>query len=413
MLRALRYRNYALFFFGQGTSQIGTWMQRVALGFLVYRLTHSGFLLGVVGFSSQILALPAAPFAGVFADRFSRRKLLVIIQSVAALQALVLAILTLAGVVTVWEIVALGALLGLVHAFDMPTRQSFVVEMVETNEDLPNAIALNSILVNGAKLIGPSLAGLLIAPLGEGICFLLNAISYLAVIVALLAMRLRPAAPRLSQNRVLTDLKEGFDYAFCFAPIRAILTQLALVSMMGMSYATLLPKFSQDILHGGPRLLGLLYAAPGLGAIPAGLIMASRRRISGFGRILAVASGLFGAGLILFSFSRSQALSLILLAVVGFGMMAQMISGNTLLQTISDDDKRGRVMSFYAMSLFGMSPLGSLLAGALDHLLGSPGAVLIGGVCCVLGASFFFSRLPKLNRTIHPILDAKAEKSLA
>jgi len=400
--RALRHRNYKLFFFGQGMSLIGTWMQRIALGWLVYRLTGSEMLLGVVGFAGQIPTFLIAPFAGVLADRTDRRKLLVVTQVLAMLQAFVLAGLTLGGAVATGHIIVLSAVLGVINAFDIPIRQSFVVEMLESRQDLPNAIALNSFLVNGARLVGPSLAGLLIAGVGEGICFLLNGMTFLAVIAALLAMRLNPVTRHAGKSHVLHNLREGLVYAFHVVPIRAILLLLATISLLGTSYSVLMPVFAKDILHGGPKTLGFLMAAGGIGAIAGAVFLASRKTVRGLGRVVALAAALFGAALIAFSYSRNLYLSLGLMAVAGFGMMVQFASSNSLIQTIVDDDKRGRVMSLYVMALMGMGPFGSLLAGWLAGVLGPPAAVAIGGAGCIVAAGLFATRLPLLGRLVHP-----------
>ena len=400
--RALRHRNYQLFFFGQGLSLIGTWMQGIALGWLVYRLTGSELLLGVVVFASQMPTFLVAPLAGVLADRINRRRLLVTTQTLAMLQAFVLAGLTMAGVVTTWQIILLSATLGLINAFDLPIRQAFVVEMLESRADLPNAIALNSFMVNGARLIGPSVAGVLIAVVGEGVCFLLNGVSFVAVIAALLAMRIKPAVRHAQKSHVLHNLQEGLVYAFGFAPIRAVLLLVATVSLFGMSYGVLMPVFAKDVLHGGPQTLGYLSAASGVGALGGAVLLASRKSIRGLGRVIMLASALFGAALIAFSYSRNLYLSLCLLAVAGFGMMIQFASSNSLIQTIVDDDKRGRVMSFYVMAFMGMGTFGSLLAGWLARLFGAPTTVAIGGAGCILGAGFFALRLPLLGRLVQP-----------
>jgi len=403
LTRALRHRNYKLFFFGQGTSLIGTWMQRTALGWLVYRITGSEWLLGVVGFSSQILTFLVAPFAGVMADRVSRRPLLVATQTLAMVQAFVLTALTLSGTVAVWHIIVLSVLLGLVNAVDIPVRQSFVVEMLESREDLPNAIALNSFLVNGARLVGPSVAGFVIAALGEGVCFLLNGVSFLAVIAALLAMKVVAEPRAAKESHVLHNLREGLTYTFGFEPIRAILILLASVSIMGMSYGVLMPVFAKDILHGGPKALGFLTACAGMGALVGAASLASRRTVRGLGRVIAMASTTFGASLIAFSFSRDLWLSAALLVAAGLGSMIQTASSNTLLQTIVDDDKRGRVMSFYTVSFMGVAPFGSLLAGALASQFGAPWAVAIGGGGSILAAAYFAAKLPRLGRLVHPV----------
>jgi len=400
--RALRHRNYRLFFFGQGMSLVGTWMQRIALGWLVYRLTGSELLLGVVGFAGQVLTFLAAPFAGVLADRADRRGLLVATQTLAMVQAFVLAGLTLGGVVTVWQIVVLSAVLGLINGFDIPIRQSFVVEMLESRQDLPNAIAMNSFLVNGARLAGPSVAGVVIAVVGEGVCFLLNGVTFVAVIAALLAMRVRPLERPVHKRHVLSHLREGLAYVAGFAPIRAVLL-LATVSLLGMSYAVLMPAFAKTVLHGGPETLGWLMAAVGVGAMGGAVLLALRSSVRGLGRVLAAACGLFGAALIGFAFSRDLYVSLGLLAVAGFGMMVEFASTNSLIQTLVDDDKRGRVMSFYVMAFMGMAPFGSLLAGGLARAFGAPVAVAVGGAGCMLAAALFATRLPMLGRAAHPV----------
>ncbi len=402
IVRALRHRNYKLFFFGQGMSLIGTWMQRSALYWLVYRLTGSALLLGVVGFASQILTFIFAPFAGVIADRTERRRLLVITQALAMFQAFVLAALTMTGFIEVWHIVVLSLVLGLINAFDMPIRQSFVVEMLESREDLPNAIAMNSFLVNGAKLVGPSLAGILIDFVSEGMCFLLNGVTFMAVIAALLAMRIKPVARHAVKSHVLHNLKEGIVYAFGFLPIRAILLLLAAVSLLGVSYNILLPVFAGEILHGGPMTYGLLLAATGVGAIGGAIVLALRKNVRGLGRVLVIASIIFGASLIAFSCSWNLYVSFFLLIVAGFGMMIQLSSSNALLQTIVDDDKRGRVMSLYVMAFMGMGPFGNLLVGWLAGLFGVQVAVAIGGAGCIIAGSLFARQLPLLGRLVHP-----------
>ncbi len=401
--RALRFRNYRLFFGGQLISLIGTWMQQIAVTWLVYRLTNSAFLLGTVGFAAQMPLFIISPFAGVLADRLNRHRILVATQTLAMVQATVLAVLTLTGHIQIIHIILLSIFLGLVNAFDVPTRQSFVLEMIENKEDLGNAIALNSSMFNGARLLGPSIAGIVIAAIGEGLCFLLNALSFVAVIIALLAMRIAPRERKVESRGVLEGFKEGFKYAFGFAPIKYILLLLALVSVMGMPYAVLMPIFARDILHGGPRTLGFLMGATGMGALTGAMFLASRKSVAGLSRWIPAAASIFGAGLIAFSFSRSLWLSMGLLYVVGFGMMVQMASSNSILQTISDDDKRGRVMSFYAMSFMGMAPFGSLLAGSFASVIGAPTTLMISGICCIIGAAVFAAKLPKLHEIIHPI----------
>jgi MFS family permease len=401
--RALRHRNYRLFFGGQGISLIGTWMQRIAMPWLVYRLTGSALLLGVVGFAGQIPTLVLAPFTGVLADRWNRQHILVATQTLSMVQALVLAALVLQGSIAVWHIVSLSVFLGLVGAFDTPARQAFIVEMVESKEDLGNAIALNSSMFNGARLLGPSIAGLLIAAVGEGLCFLLNGLSFLAVIAALLAMRLRPQEARSGRTEVFRELADGFSYAFGYPPIRTIILLLALVSLVGMPYTILMPLFAKDVLHGGAHTLGFLMGATGVGALVGAIYLASRLRVVQLGRTIPVAAGIFGVGLIAFSRSSVLLLSLALLAITGFGMMVQMASSNTVLQTIVDDDKRGRVMAFYTMAFMGTAPFGSLLAGGLANKIGAPNTLLAGGVACVLGSLLFAGKLPRLRAMVRPI----------
>jgi MFS family permease len=402
VFRALRHRNYRLFFLGQGISLIGTWMQQIALSWLVYRLTHSAFLLGVVGFTGRIPVFFLGSFAGVLADRWNRHRVLVT-QSLAATQAFTLAILILTGTIAVWHIIALSIVLGLINALDMPTRQSFVVDMIENREDLGNAIALNSSLANGGRLLGPSVAGVLIALVGEGMCFLLNGLSFLAVIGALLAMNIKPKKCHGQNRNVFHELKEGFSYAFGFAPIRSLLLLLGLVSLMGMPFTVLMPVFAGKILEGGPETLGFLMGAMGTGALTGTVYLASRKSVLGLGRIIAIATGLFGAGLILFSLSRVFLLSLLLIMPTGFGMFVQMTSTNTILQTLVEEDKRGRVMSFHSMAIMGMTPFGSLLAGSLASHFGAPTAVMISGISCILGSLMFARKLPMLRVIARPL----------
>jgi MFS family permease len=403
IFRTLRYRNYRLFFGGQLISLIGTWMQQIAMTWLVYRLTNSPLLLGVVGFASQMPTFLLSPFAGVLADRMNPHRIIITTQTLAMIQAAVLAILTLTGNISVWQIISLSVFLGLVNAFDIPARQTFVLEMIENKEDLGNAIALNSSMFNGARLIGPSIAGMLLVVIGEGMCFLLNAVSFIAVIAALLAMKLPERKQHTHSNGVVRGLKEGFSYAFGFASIRYILLLVALVSAMGMPYTVLMPVFAKDILEGGPHTLGFLMGATGVGAMTGALYLASRKTVVGLGRWIAIAAAIFGVGLIGFSFARVLWLSMGLLFVTGFGMMTQMASCNTILQTIVEDDKRGRVMSFYTMAFMGMAPLGSLLAGSLASKIGAPHTLLISGILCIIGAAMFATKLPVLRKEIRPI----------
>ena len=403
MLRALRYRNYRLFFIGQGISLIGTWMQSLALSWLVYSLTNSPLFLGVIGFTSQIPSFIFSPIAGVYADRWNRYHLLIITQSLSMIQAFILAILTLAGIVTVWHLVLLSLFLGIINSFDVPIRQSFVIEMVERKEDLGNAIALNSLLFNGARLIGPTLAGIIIALAGEGICFLINAISYLAVIPALLAMKLPRMVARSRLVYLKEGLVEGYHYVRSSTPIRYILMQLAMMSFMGMSYAVLLPVFARDILGGGPHTLGFLVGAAGAGAMMGALFLASRESVLGLGRLIAFSSGLFGIGVILFAFSKVLSLSMLMMIGIGFGLMVQMASSNTILQTIVEEDKRGRIMSLFTVSFMGVAPFGSLFAGSMASHIGAPATLMISGTCCLLGAVLFYRKLPEIRKIVRPI----------
>jgi MFS family permease len=403
MGRALRHRNYRLFFAGQGTSLIGTWLTRVATSWLVYRLTHSAFLLGVVGFTTQIPTFLVAPLAGVLIDRWNRHRVLVVTQAMAMLQSTLLAVFALTKTITVWHILVLGAFQGFVNAFDTPARQAFVVEMVDSREDLPNAIALNSSMVNGARLLGPSVAGILIATVGEGGCFAVDAASYVAVIASLLAMRLSIRPRPTHRARVLVELREGFRYVVSVVPIRSILLLLAFVSLTGIPYMVLMPIFAAQVLRGGPYTLGLLTAASGVGAVMGVLWLASRRGVLGLGRIICLAGAAFGAGLIGFGLSRWLWLSLPLIVITGSGMMVQMAASNTLLQTLVEDDKRGRVMSFYTMAFFGMVPLGSLAAGVLGDRIGAPATVVWGGVATIAVVLLFARKLPELRRLARPI----------
>jgi MFS family permease len=401
--RALRHRNYRLFFFGQSLSLIGTWLTRIATSWLIYRLTGSALLLGVLGFAGQIPTFLLAPLAGVLIDRWDRHRVLVVTQVLAMLQAALLAGLALAGVIDVWQVLGLSICQGIINAFDMPARQSMVVEMVEDRADLPNAIALNSSMVNAARLLGPSIAGVLIASVGEGYCFLVDAVSYLAVIASLLCMRIPPRGLAARPSRVLADFKEGLRYAAGFAPIRSVLLLLAVVSLMGTPYTVLLPVIAREVLGGGASTLGILTAASGLGALCGAVYLASRRSVVGLGRVIVGSTAVFGLGLIAFSRAGTLWLSLPLMFVTGGGMMLQMAASNTILQTIVDEDKRCRVMSLFAMAYFGTVPFGSLLAGVLATRLGAENTILAGGVACVAAALVFHRGLPELRRRLRPI----------
>jgi MFS family permease len=403
MGRALRHRNYRLYFIGQGVSLVGSWITRVASSWLVYRLTGSEALLGVVGFAGQIPTTLLSPFAGVLVDRWNRHRTLVVTQVAAMLQSAALAFFALSGQITVGWIVALSVVQGVINAFDMPGRQTFVIEMVTDRADLPNAIALNSSLVNMARLIGPSIAGVLIAAVGEGWCFAVDAVSYIAVVACLLAMRgIQPRPPRVRAS-VGVDLRDGFRYVTGFPPIRAILLLLAVVSLTGFPYVVLMPVFAREVLGGGPYTLGVTMAAAGVGALAGALWLAARPSVLGLGRVAVVAGTAFAVALCVFGLSRWLWLSIPALVVVGGGLMVQTASSNTLVQTLVDDDKRGRVMAFYTMAFFGMAPFGSLLFGILGSAIGAPMTVVVGGLASLAGVALFARKLPALRAVIRPI----------
>jgi MFS family permease len=401
--RALRHRNFRLFFTGQSISLIGTWMTRIATSWLVYRLTGSALLLGVVSFAGQIPTFLLAPFAGVLVDRINRRKLLVWTQVLAGIQSLALAALTLAKVITIHEIIALSVMQGLINAFDMPGRQSFLVQMVEDKQDLGNAIALNSSIVNVARLIGPALAGIVIAGVGEGYCFAIDGFSYIAVVASLLMMSIQSNQTGRATAPMIEQLKEGWAYVTGFAPIRTILTLFALLSLMGMPFVVLMPIFASKVLHGGPHTLGFLMGASGIGALVSAISLALRKNVRGLTTMIQVSAAIFGAGLILFGLSRNLTLSLLLMMVVGFGMMQCMAASNTIIQTLVPEDKRGRVMSYYTMSFVGMAPFGSLLAGSLAHRFSAPHAIIITGSFCLAGSVWFTTRLKSIRAIMRPI----------
>jgi MFS family permease len=404
-LRALRHRNYQLFFFGQLVSLTGTWMQSVAQSWLIYRMTGSAVLLGLVGFASQIPVFLLAPVGGAVADRYRRHRILVTTQTVAMILAFSLAGFTLSGRIEEWHIFAFAALLGINNAFDIPARQAFVADMVG-REDLLNAIALNSSMVNGARVVGPAVAGILVAAVGEGWCFFANAVSYVAVIAGLLMMKLTFARREPSRVSALASIVEGFRFVTRTSPVRALLLLLGLISLMGMPYAVLMPIFADQILHGGASGLGLLMGASGAGALAGALSLAARNGLRGLGRWVALSSAGFGASVILFSTSRSFWLSAALLLPVGFSMMIEMASSNTLIQAMVPDALRGRVMAVYSMMFMGMAPIGALLAGALAQRLGAPATVALGGSVCIIGSLVFGLRLPALRAEAREIIVA-------
>ncbi|BAY30141.1 major facilitator transporter [Nostoc carneum NIES-2107] len=407
ILPALKSRNYRLFFAGQGISLIGTWMTQLATVWLVYSLTNSALMLGVVGFTSQIPSFFLAPFGGVFVDRFSRYRTLIGTQIMAMIQSLALAVLALTGVIQVWHIIALSLFQGFINALDAPARQAFVPELVEKREDLANAIAINSTMINGARLIGPAVGGLIIARIGTAYCFLIDGLSYIAVIAALLAMTVKPWKVTVTQGNALQKVKEGFVYAFSFPPIRAILLLSTLVSLMGLQNTILVPIFAEEILKGGAEALGFLMAASGVGALSGGIYLATRRTILGIGKLIAIAPSILGVGLIAFALSRYLPLSLFTMLFVGLGTILQIAASNTFLQTIVEEDKRGRLMSLYTMSFLGMIPVGNLLGGFLASRIGAPNTLILDGIVCIIGSIFFYKQLPALKRLVMPIYEEK------
>jgi MFS family permease len=405
--RALRHRNFKLFFAGQSISLIGTWMTRLATGWLVYRLTHSALLLGIVSFAGQICAFLLGPIAGVWVERVNRRKLLVWTQAAAAAQSLAMAALTLAHVITLWEIIALAAFQGAINAFDMPGRQSFLVQMVEDRNDLSNAIAINSSMANGARLIGPAIAGLVIAAFGEGWCFLIDGVSYFAVIASLVMMRIKPLEIRLHASSMLEQIREGWDYVRTFRPIRSILLLFVLISLMGYPYAVLLPVFAGHVLRGGAATLGWLTGASGIGALISAISLAVRKSVAGLTRMLQISAAMLGGALILFGLSHTLWVSLALMVFAGFGMIQSASASNTIIQALVAEDKRARVMGYYTMAFFGGAPFGSLLAGALAHRIGAPYTVMILGAFCVAGSLWFRLERPKIREMMRPIYQEK------
>lgn len=401
--RALRNRNFRLFFIGQTISLIGSWMTRMATGWLVYRLTGSALLLGIVGFSGQIVPFLLQPLAGVWVERTDRQKLLIRTQVAAAIQSLMLAVLTLGHIVTIREVIALSALQGLINAFDVPGRNAFFVQMIEDRNDLGNAIGLNSTMVNGARLLGPALAGVTIGLAGEGGCFLIDGISYLAVIASLLMMRIKPVEPADTADNLLRQMREGWDYVRTFPPIRTILLLFSIVSLMGFPYMVLLPIFAGQIFHGGPYTLSLLTAASGSGALISALCLAFRKSVVGLTRMIQMSSATLGLALILFGFSHQFALSLLLMGFAGFGMMQSASASNTVMQTLVPEDMRARVISYYAMAYFGSAPIGSLLAGALAQKIGASDTIIITGTFCLLGSVWFWLQMDKIRQVMRPI----------
>lgn len=401
--RALRHRNFQLFFVGQGVSQIGNWMTRLATTWLVYRLTHSALMLGVVGFSGQIATFILAPFAGVWIERMDRRKLLILTQAAAAAQSLTLAALTLTNTVTLWEIIVLSTLQGVINAFDMPGRQTFMNQMIDDRKDLGNAIAINASMANGARLIGPAIAGLVIIAVGEGGCFLLDGLSYFAVIASLYMMRIKPVEIQSQTAGMIDQIREGWQYVSTFRPVRTILLLSGILCLMGYPYAVLLPIFAAQILHGGADTLGWLTAASGIGALVSGISLVLRKSVIGLTRMLQIAAVVLGGGLFLFGLSTNFWFSIAMMFFVGFGLMQTLAVSNTIIQTLVPDNKRARVMSYVVMSVFGTAPFGALLSGTMAHHIGAPGTVMITGAVCIVGALWFTSELPKIRAVMKPI----------
>ncbi|NIP79571.1 MAG: MFS transporter [Gemmatimonadetes bacterium] len=398
--RSLHARDFRLYFAGQGISLVGTWMQRVAMAWLVYRLTGSALVLGLVGFVGRIPTLALAPFAGVAADRWDRRRILYLTQALSMLQALVLAALVLAGVVQVWHVLALAGLLGVLDSFDIPARQSLFVRLIDDPADLGNAIALNSSVFNLARLIGPSIAGILIAVIGEGWVFALNGLTYLSMLAALVAMRVRPVSRPDRTTGVLGKLREGFAFAWGFPAIRAVLLLITTSSFFAVPFVVLMPIFASDVLGGGPGTLGLLMTAQGVGALAGALFLATRPTTTGLGPLIALAATLFGGGLLAFGASGTLWASVPVLVVAGFGLMVQSAASNTFLQSMVGEDMRGRIMSLYTMAFAGTLPLGSLYAGWVADRIGAPATVMIGGAIALVAAALFRRRLPGLRRDV-------------
>jgi predicted MFS family arabinose efflux permease len=399
----LSSRNYRLFFVGQSISLVGSWITRIATAWLVYRLTASELLLGVSGFCSQIPMLVLAPFTGVLCDRWNKHRILLVTQTLAMLQSATLAILALRHIITVNEVLSLQLFQGLINSFDTPARQSFIVQMVDDPKALPNAIALNSTMVNASRILGPSVGGLLIGAVGEGWCFAVDAISYLFVIASLLLMRLRPITPREGTAGLREEFQDGLRYVGRFLPVRTLLVQLGLVGLLSMPYTVLMPVIAARVLGGGPHTLGILMTAQGTGALLGALYLASRKSVLGLLRVITGATIAFGTGLVAFSLSQSLWLSVLILLFVNGGFMVMLASTNTILQTVVEERLRGRVMAFYAMAMLGTAPIGSLLGGMLAERIGAPHTILLGGLACLATTLWFALQQNALRKEIHPI----------
>jgi MFS family permease len=411
MLRALRYPNYRLFFAGQGVSLVGTWLSATATSWLVLRLAQEGHVLraatvlGVVRFAAQIPMSILAPFAGVLIDRWNRHQVLVWTQALSMLQSVALAWLTFSGHINVAQIIALSIFQGLINAFDAPARQAFVVELVENRADLPNAIALNSSMFNGARLLGPAIAGIMIFKLGEAMCFTIDAISYLAVLLALLMMRLRTAEVEIVRKGAWRELREGLAYAVGFTPVRALLLLSALISLTVGAFQTLMPIFADNVAQPGQGswVFGFMGAAVGVGALGGAIYLASRRTVVGLGRVIAAAAALAGAGMMAFAATGNLPLMFVTCVFAGFGMIVTFAASNTLLQTIVEDDMRGRLMSFFVLAVMGAAPLGSLVCGWIADRAGESRTVIGAGAVSIMGAVIFLLQIPALRTIIRPI----------
>lgn len=402
-MRALRHPNFRLFTAGQTVSLIGNWMQQVAMGWLIYRLTNSALLLGLVAFASQSPVFFLGPVAGVIADRANRHRVIIIMQFLMMVQAAVLASLVFLGIVEYWHVLALSVVFGIINAFEIPVRQAFLLEMVQSREDLANAIALNSSMFNGARLIGPAIAGFIIASFGEATAFIINAVSFIAVLAALFQMRIAPRLSKRIRGRVLANLREGFGYAFNFLPIRVVLNLVGAAALFGVPFTVLLPVFAVEILDGDARTLGFMMSAVGVGALAGALYLAARESVRGLSKVISICATLFGGSLVVFGLSRLLWLSLAALALAGFGMMVLMAASNTFLQTVADDDKRGRIVSLYTMSYIGLAPFGSLLAGALAQRLTAPVTIALGGITVMAAAALFGRHIPQFRELVRPI----------
>lgn len=397
ILVSLKSRNFRLYFSGMCISLTGTWMQQIAMSWLVYKLTGSVLLLATITFTAQIPILLATPFMSVFVDRFNRHRILLVTQTLSALQALLLAWLTLSGLVEVWHLLLLSLFIGLINALDNPTRQAFYPSLVP-KENLSNAIALNSAVINGSRLFGPAIGGVLIGLISEGICFLFNGISYLGVIIALLLMKLPSRQPLYKQQHLLHDLKEGFRYVSRHLPIRTLLILMSVISFFGLPLITFLPAYVKGILGGESELLGILLSCIGVGSFSAAIYLASRKSVRGLTKIIMSASLLLGLTLVSLSFTAVPWLATLLCIPAGFSLIITAASVNTLLQTLSDEDKRGRVMGYLAMTFTGISPIGSMVLGVLEKYTGLPLIILISGIACLTAGSIFEYFRPRIFR---------------